>query len=410
MALTNPNCEALDSLFTSEQGRIAPEIQRRLTGKNIMIDQVEKGPWEDGMGDIVNVLTVERSIVQGVTDDLPWAPVAPQQVNDNGPCLPQVYQISFGQTQRQMQLYQRAIESPDICLELLRPGFSLTNQLDATFQSLTQGLQWELEKQAMNQYLLQSGNLVCVNSINQGATVNPGSVGFDLAYPPNSTLDQGFLDNIYYQMDREVCGDGAMGMAEGQSIYALVTDAETSRNLKTQNASIREDLRYAYEGTKMMSPLLEPYGVGGRCYGNFAHVINQKMPRFDLINGQYVRQSYWLVSPAATKGNAPVVNPSYLNAEFSSTFIFNPKVYKWLIPGMLNSPGGQMGFETPNYFPAQFKWLNIQERNCNPDKTIGFYRGRMAMAPMPLHPSYGWCLLHQRSIAPVVYFNNGLST
>jgi hypothetical protein len=405
------NCEALQDLFTDESGRIAPEIQRRLTGKNVMIDEVEKGPWEDGMGEIVNVLTVERSIVTGVTDDAAWQPMAPQSTGDNGPCLPNVYQISFGQTQRQMQLYTRAIESPDICLELLRPGFSLTNQLDITFQSLTQGLQWELEKQAMNQYILQSGNLICVNSIvGTGAPVNPGSVGWDTAYPPNSTLDQGFLDFIYYEMDREVCGDGAIGMADGQNIYALVTDAETSRNLKTQNADIRQDLRYAWMGAGEESPLVMPYGISGRCYGNYSHIINQKMPRYDLINGQYVRQSYWLTSPAATKGNAPIVNPSYLNAEFSTTFIFNPKVYKWLIPGMLNSPGGDMAYTTPNYFPAQFRWLNILDRTCNPDGTIGFYRGRMAMAPMPLHPSYGWCILHQRSIPPIIYFNNGLST
>ena len=413
MPNTTPSCETLNSLFTNESGRIAPEIQRRLDGKNVFIDQIEKGPWDDGMGDIVNVLTVERSFASGVTDDAPWSPIAPATPGDNGSCLPQTYQMTFGQTQRQMQLYQRSLESPDICLELLRPGFSLTQQLDLTFQSLTGGLAWELEKQAVNQYIANSNQLICVNSITgvSNAIINTGSQGFDLAYPPNATLDQGWLDYWYYEMDREVCGDGAIGMADGQNIYALVTDAETSRNLKTQNPDIRQDLRYAWDSRgRDESPLTMPYGISGRAYGNFSHLISQKMPRYDIINGQYVRQSYWLVSPGATKGNAPVVNPSYLNAEFSTTFIFNPKVYKWLIPGMLNSPGGDMGYTTPNYFPAQFQWKNILDRTCNPDGTIGFYRGRMAMAPMPLHPSYGWVFLHQRSIPPVMYFNNGLST
>jgi hypothetical protein len=410
--MSNANCELLNDLFTDESGRIAPEIQRRLTGKNPVIDLIEKGPWEDGMGEIVNVLTVERSFAQGVQDDTPWAPLAPQSTGDNAPCIPQVYQMSFGQTQRQMQLYTRAIESPDICLELLRPGFSLINQLDQTFQSLTQGLQWELEKQAMNQYIAQSGQLICFNSIGAAnVPINTGTQGFDTAFPPNCQIDQGLLDWIYDQMDREVCGDGAMGMSEGANIYGLVLSSQNSRNLKTENAAIRDDLRYAFDGDKMESPLLEPYGMGGRCYGNFTHIINNKMPRYDFVPGVgYIRQSYWNISPAATKGNAPVVSQAYLNAEFEAIFVFNPMVYKWLIPGMLNAPGGDMAFTTPNYFPAQFQWRNILDRTCNPDGTIGFYRGRMAMAAMPLHPSYGWVILAQRPIAPIQYVSNGLST
>lgn len=401
--MANELCSALDSLFTSEAGRIASEIQQRLSGKNVVLDHIEKGPWEDGMGDIVNVLTVERSFTTGTNDDDTWAAVAPSEAGDNGVCLPDVVSVTTGQTQRQMQLYRRAIESPDICLELLRPGFSITNQLDITYQQLTNGLQWELEKHAINEYIRLSGNLVNVNSVDQGSTITTGAAGFDTTYVPDAVLDQGFLDAIYYQMDREVCGDGAMGLAEGQNIYTLLCEPETSQSLKRDNAEIRQDLRYAFQGDKMESELLRPYGVGGRSYGNFAHVISNKMPRYDFVDGEYVRRNYWDISPATTKGVAPKVSSLYLNAEFTTSFIFNPKVYRWLTPGVLNAPGGNTKFTTPNYFPTQFEWKNIPNRECNPDGTIGFFRGLMAAASMPLHPNYGWVILHQRAVPTVQY-------
>jgi hypothetical protein len=127
------------------------------------------------------------------------------------------------------------------------------------------------------------------------------------------------------------------------------------------------------------------------------------MPRYDFVNGQYVRRSYWDLTQQTTKGVKPMVSWLYLNAEYTTTYLFNPKVYKWLTPGALNAPGGSTGFQTPNYFPAQFEWMNIRDRKCNPDGTIGFFRGVLSMAPMPLFPDYGWVFLHQRAVPAVNY-------
>ncbi len=107
-----------------------------------------------------------------------------------------------------------------------------------------------------------------------------------------------------------------------------------------------------------------------------------------------MRKNYWHKT-GTTNGFKWTLNPGYISAQYTVSIIFNPKVYKWLVPGALNSPGGMARFSTPNYFPATVEWKNIPNRDCNPDGTIGFYRAVLAMAAQPLHPNYGYVILHK---------------
>jgi len=90
------------------------------------------------------------------------------------------------------------------------------------------------------------------------------------------------------------------------------------------------------------------------------------------------------------------VNPLYAAAQYEASIIFNPRVFEWLVPGAINSPGGTVRYSTPDYFPANFTWKNIPDRVCNPDGTIGFFRSVLASASMPVHTEYGYVFLHLR--------------
>lgn len=391
----NPSvdCQALSDEFTRESGRISPEIQKQIVGKNMVLDLIERGPFPDGMGYIINVMTVERSFANQ-TDDTAWTPVSPSTGTGNAACLPNVAQMTFGQTLRQFQLARQAVETLDICLEDLRTDFMIDQQLGTSFDMLSKGVQWLLELQAMNQYMAQSGYHISANSLFPTYVATP-STTFDLNNMPTSGLTQGMLDYIYTVMSRITNGDGSLGRTgkNGAFIQALICSPETDRALIMENADIRQDVRYAYEGDKLDSPLLAPYGID-RSYGNYAHYVYQMMPRYDLVNNVLTRRSYW-VSSNTTKGIQWQVNPLYLAAAYEVSFIFNPMVYKWLVPGSINSPGGTTRFTTPDYFPVSVSWKNILSRECNPDGTIGFFRAVMAMAPMPRHPEYGWVVLHR---------------
>lgn len=396
----------LNDLFTRESGRIIPTIEKRMVGKNIMIDRVDRGPFPDGMGYILNVMTVERSFTS-LADDAVWTPITPSTGSGNGACLPAVNLLGQGQTLRQFQLVREAIESQDICLEDLRTDFQLSQQLGITVEMFGNAIRWELEKQSQNAYMANSNYLCNANSIFAnylttpiGANPQTGTPGtgiprFDAAFPPTSGLTQGMLDQIYLNLYRDSFGDGMAGLTDGVPTYALITSMETSRSLIKDNPDIRNDFRWAWDGQEHKAELIRPYGVN-RSYGNFVHVPYYAMPRYDYVNGAYVRRSYWDTTPTTTKGTAPVVSALYLAAQYETSIVFNPKVYKWLVPGALDSPGGTTRFSTPNYFPATVEWKNIQERNCNPDNTIGFFRAVLAMAAQPAHPEYGYVVLHKK--------------
>lgn len=392
--LDTTNCNALSDLFTRESGRIAPTLQKRMVGKSLFLDQIKRGPFPDGMGTTISVLTVERSFTTDA-DDGAWTAITASTGSGNGTCLPAVSALTFGQTPRTFALYRKALESPDICLEDLRTDFQINQQLGASIDALTDAVQWELEKHAINEYIAQMppGHILVVNAA-MTPNVTTGVIAF--SPPPTSPLTQGVLDTTYNNTMRDSFGDGAAGRSGAAYVFTLVCSPETSRNLIKQNADIRQDWRYAFMGDKMESPLLMGYGVD-RSYGNYAHYIVSHMPRYDITGGgaTLVRRNYWVQS-STTKGYKYEVNSLYLAAAYEISIVFNPKVYEWLVPGAINAPGGTTRFNTPDYFPASVKWLNIPDRVCNPDGTIGFFRAVLASASMPVHPEYGWVFFHLR--------------
>ena len=423
----------LNNIFERNQHQMMPDILQRLVGRNVVIDIFEKGTWPGSMGDIIDTLTVERSFALSAAEDgSDWQAVntngstvlANGQQTTAGAVLPPEQILTTGQTRKSMQLFTKALESDNINLDLIRGGFELANQLSITELQFTQGVEWELEKRFLYAYRTTSSNLVCAtmeDAQNGIQVINNGTQGFPTSIYPDIQLEQGYLDMVWDIMENETHGDGAVGHSEdGANVYMLLCEPMTSRGLKVNNADIRQDLRYAHEGTRMESPLLQPYGMGGRCYGNFVHKTYKMMPRYDydIVSGKWKQQPYWLyvANPLVTNpslaipdtgtGYSWVPNPAYKSAEFSSSYVINTKVFKWLTPGMLNSPGGGATFDAPNYFPKGMQWLN--ERNLdknsnyyNPDKTIGHYRAVMAAAIQPQFPTYGWCILHKRYI-PVV--------
>lgn len=420
------NIPSLNSIFERNADLMLPEILKRSEGKNMFIDIFDKGVWPTGMGDKLDILTVERSFVDGSSeagDD--WTAVVTNQSTNDGATapaaansLPPTQYLLQGQTRKETSLFWKAIETEPFNIELIRGAHELERQLSLTERAYTQGLIRELEKRFIYAYLQTSGNLINCSKSDNFSTINAGIVGFPHSDLPDSQLEQGFLDTIWDMMENETQGEGSIGSSEdGTHVYMLMCEPLTSRGLKENNASIRQDINYAHMGTKMESPLLQPYGMGGRCYGNFVHKTYKQMPRYDYVPGSgLVRRAYWIKKAVALdagrgitggRGYEWVVNPQWVSAQFTTSFVINTKVFKWLVPGMLDSPGGNVAVQTPNYFPKGIQWVN--ERNLdksstayNPDKTIGFYRAVMAAAIEPDFPTYGWCILHKK-FAPTAF-------
>jgi hypothetical protein len=61
-----------------------------------------------------------------------------------------------------------------------------------------------------------------------------------------------------------------------------------------------------------------------------------------------------------------------------------------------------MAFNPQNY-RGEFKWVNIPDRQTNPDGNVGYFRGVVANGARPIFPQYGYAILHKRSAISLDY-------
>jgi hypothetical protein len=123
-------------------------------------------------------------------------------------------------------------------------------------------------------------------------------------------------------LDGAVATSGAIGKgANDQPIFALFTDATTSRDLIRQDPDLRQDFRYA-DPDKLINTLGTPYS-----YNGYKHVWLKFPPRYDAAG---VRVYPYSAPTSTTKGWKRTVNAAYMYAPYQVSFIFIPTVFTCL--------------------------------------------------------------------------------
>lgn len=370
----------IDNLLTVESGRIGEDIYARTMHRSIWLDMVEKGTWPDGMGQTISVLIYKSSVPASPTA---WTTVGFNDGSGNT-CVPEADQIEFAQTLRTYNLQQKALEGPKLCVNDLRFTFQAQEQLDNCFKVLAENAQELMANRRRDEYVrLAQHKVICTDGYPEG------SASFPLT-EPTSRLTSGALKRIRQRLIRDGAGrDGAVDMQDGQPVFIAVMSPETDEQLIEQDYQIREDFR----NTDRAPELLRALGIN-RSYKGFYHVIDHQAPRYNFEGGAWVRESYY-TRTATTKGSEAVVNSDYESAEYEDTIIFVPSVYKCLVPTPISTPGGNTSFE-PQTYMGDWKWLNIQDRIDNPDKSWGNFRGLFADGSKPINPEFGWVIRHLR--------------
>lgn len=376
------DCSVINDVLTRESGRISGEIYSRLRETSPWVRLVKAGEFPSGMGNIINNLTFERAFNSTVGDD--WENVSTSDGSDASACLPPVEDVDFGQTQRTFRLQHKAIEGPDLCINDLRTTYQVTQQMGKVMDALTNITSWMWENRYRNEYLRIAGNKVLAKG---NLPISTGE-GWLSGQEPTSKLTQGILDRLYMKLIHDGAGVNALARSNGRPVFALITSAEASNEIIFGNDDTRDDLHWANPDWN-----LAPLGVD-RSYRGFAHIVDAYVPRYDFVDGIATRVEPWL-SSATTKGNKWEINPDYETAEFEASFIFVPSVYRALKPRPMSSAGGNTRFD-PQAMMGDFRWVNIPDRKCNPDGTIGFHRGVFISASEPMHPEQGYVILHKR--------------
>ena len=449
----------IQQLLVKEAGRIGPEIYRRTIDTSAWLKLTKQEQFPEEMGDVISSVTFERfypsSSIAATTANgyaagdikadagTNWRTLGSNQVTQDykafnpytqvtstagdgdavasnstsGNVLPAALTgVTFGQKLRQYSLEWASVDSPDIALEDLRFAVKRREQLSNIMDVLTESTSLVWQDRYRNLYtktVAAEGNLVypsttangiiasttastgdaavIYNAVVSGAGTAASAGAITAANLPNSQLTQGILKRLYMKLIRDGAGTNAMGRENGAPVFMLICGAETSENLIRLNADIRQDYRYAKP-----NELLTPLGIE-RSYGGFYHSIDPYPPRFaiwDTTNDNLIRV-YPFRKETTTKGTAYNINPAYETAAYEISYIFHQDVFRSVVPSPINT-NNKMAFNPQNY-RGEFKWVNILDRQYNPDGNVGYFRGVVASGARPVFPQYGYVIMHKRA-------------
>lgn len=393
----------VEQKLIEESGRIGPEIFNRTLNTSVWLNLVKQDKWPDEMGSIINVLTYERALPLDGSDNYKpqtWTAIAANTGGNSGTCAPAANPLDWGQGKRTYQLEQSAIESPDICVNDLRFAVHRKQQLSNIMSLLQENTRWVLQERFREEYTRMAERKIIVGGASGilgtsgGAAIGTSNLTWFPATAPTGQLTLGLLKRERMRLIRDGAGITPLDRENGAPIFGLICSSETSDALLKQDAEVRQDVRWS----SRVNELLAPLGVE-RAFQGFYHLIDDFAPRWDFVPGApgtWVRRYPYKGSAATAAGKKLDISPEYEAAAFEDTFIFHADVLRNLVPGTITSPGANMQFD-PQMYRGDWKWLNIQDRQTNPDKTIGYFRGVFQMGSMPIRPEWGTVLRHCRN-------------
>lgn len=385
MAATTITAPNLENFFVTEENRIAPQLLQRNMHKSIWnLGKIKKVAFPQGMGDVIRRLTYERSLP---ANNPTWTNVLHNDGTGNN-CPPQAQLVEFAQTLREWGLQQTALESPDICVNDTRTTFEIASQMKAIYTVLEENSAYVWENRSRDEYIrIAQHKMVAAAGLPEDTAAFPAIV-------PTSGLTQGILDRIYGFKSREAHMRGALGQDRGSPVYGLITDQETSDSIIQQNTKILSDFRES----SRVDELLQAMGIN-RSYRGYFHMVDNFLPRYNFVDGAFVRVQPYDPLVATTKGNMADLSLDYLNADFTASIVFNSEVYHCSVPNVITSAGNAK-FEPQNYW-GEWKWKNIPDREKNPDGNYGYFRGVYMTGSEPVFPMYGWVIMHKRCESPL---------
>jgi len=378
-------CENIKNAFYALTGQVSPRLFNRISINDPWVAYVEKGEWPQGMGFTINSMMLERTITDSESGS-EWVAATPSGSGDvataNNNCLPTPEILKFGQTLTSFTMYRRNIQTENFCINDLQNDFMIAQTLSHVMDQLETVTEWVWSNRFQNEYML-----LCDHKLNEtSGAIDMTSTAFNFGTVA-SRLTQGTLEQIYQQLvlDGAVATSGAIGKGTNdQPIFALFTDAVTSRDLIRQDPELRMDFRYS-DPDRLINTLGTPYS-----YNGYKHVWLKFPPRFTAAG---VRVYPYNAPVATTKGWKRTVNQAYVYAAIQVSFVFIPTVFTCLYERPSTNPGGGVKFDYASHM-GEFQFLVIYDKECNPRGELGFFDALYASASQPGHTYLGYAIAH----------------
>lgn len=377
--------ESLNDRLARNADLITGEIYTTTVNRSIWNKLIPKIPWENGMSDTQQVLTVERNLAANPDT---WEQVAVSNNSNN--CVPAVEEVPRGYTTREFSLVRKALESDTICVEDGRNAYMTNQQIQKMFENLRDNVAYVWKRRAQLEYVRVSEHkVIATHGLPQAAGDFPPLM-------PTTVLTQKILNKIYVSLvanSAEIDG-GSLVKVNGRPQFILVTDMETSdeilREDSTNNAFLWNDER--------VKELLSPLGVD-RAFRGFMHTIDLLPRRFTFNGGVFTEVQPYLTG-AATSGYKAILNPAWESALITESYVFLPSVMSFAVPNSITTYGAGSSFN-PQAYIGTVKWLNILHKTDNPDGNQGFYRAVLMSGTKPEKPQFGWVIRHLRCVGDI---------
>ncbi len=378
-----------DALF-----RLNSQYSNRIYGKGATygpwVAGTPRAEWEDGMGLSMSNIMFERTVPTDDGDE--WVDQAASDNISIDNCLQDPEILHFGQTTRSWRVQRRHLQTDDFCFEDLRSSFMYETFMGKVQDNLNFVSNFVWDNRDRDEYIRLSDHKVTEREV-----LDLDATSFSGANPPTRRLSWGTLESIYDYLEGEgvMSAGGAVGMGnkQGRPIIDLYTDSNTMRDLMRQDPELREDFRFAYEGTGVNSPLLQQRG-STFSYNGYRLVQDSNVKRFNVVGGNIVYVPKYLpATEDATKGWKQNQNGAWRYAQYQISVVHIPTVFTQRVPAT-KGPMAGMPFGAVSWM-GDFEFLVIRDKKCNPKGNKGFFDANFGSASEPGMTHLGFAIAHK---------------
>ncbi len=371
----------LDNFFQQDSSRLEGEINELQRNTGRLSALMEKGILPDGMGYNFNSVLYQRSTPTGGAG---WQDVAVENGSLNN-CVPDPSIIAPASALFSYNAQAKLMRSVNICFEDARRGYLFQEQVAAIQDNIVAQVVDEWEDRDKYWYFRTAGHKIINNEAlteTTNGTTMPATV-------PTFKANADVMQTIYTRMVQDGGKKYAYAMLDGAPLFTAIMSMERKYDIIKGNAATREDFRWAEATMGNAATLLKSWNVD-RPYGGFLYVLDDRMPRYDFVDGTWVERPYYN-STASTIGQAANVSTAYQNAAYEDIYFWHPKVVERQVPKPLGSVGSGTTGMAVNW-NGDVVWRNILSVTENPLGNIGQYWAPLQAAWKPKIPQYGYIL------------------
>lgn len=193
-------------------------------------------------------------------------------------------------------------------------------------------------------------------------------------------------------------------MNEATKYVTVAAPVGTADAVLTFSASVASELAAVpnsparfYKGSQIVSAAGDAYIVTGYLTATTYSVRMANGDPASLATATTAGFKAWISIPqyyitGSGLSRKRVPNPGWLLATWEDSYIFHQDVCTSLVPKPITSVG-QASF-SPIDYSGTYRWTNYEDRNDNPDGSIGQFRGVLSNGTRPDNPEFGIVIRH----------------